>query len=129
METIVAESKTTARNPRAEERACLCARVAEENKGSNILVLDLRQLTPIFDFFVIATGSSRRQIHNLAEEIDATMSREGEKRLSIQGYEASRWVAQDYGDVMIHIFDTESRDFYRLEELWADAPRVDWQRG
>jgi ribosome-associated protein len=129
LETITAEVINTARNPFALERAFMCAQVAEDHKGKDILVLDLRDLTPIFDFFVIATGTSRRQIHTLAEEIDAAMQREGEKRLSIQGYDSSRWVAQDYGDVLVHIFDAEARDYYGLEELWADAPRLDWQRG
>ena len=129
METIVADPKPTTRNESAVDRAILCARVAEDHKGKDILVLDLRGLTPIFDLFVIATGSSRRQIHTLAEEIDAALHAQGQQRLSIQGYEASRWIVQDYGDVLVHMFDSEARDYYRLEDLWADAPRIDWQRG
>ena len=129
METIVAETKHTTRNANAVHRAIHCAQVAEDHKGKDILVLDLRGLTPIFDFFVIATGQSRRQIHTLAEEIDAAMRSEGQERLSIQGYEASRWIVQDYGDVIVHVFDPDAREYYALEELWADAPRIDWQRG
>ncbi|MCI0681308.1 MAG: ribosome silencing factor [Gemmataceae bacterium] len=129
METIVAETKQATRNANAVHRAVLCAQAALDHKGKDILVLDLRGLTPIFDFFVIATGQSRRHIHTLAEEIDAAMHAEGEVRLSIQGYQASRWIVQDYGDVIVHVFDPESRDYYALEELWADAPRIDWQRG
>jgi ribosome-associated protein len=90
--------------------------------------LDLRGVTPIFDFFVLMTGGSRRQIHTLAEEIDAYLRSEGEKRLSIQGYQASRWIVQDYGDLVVHVFDQESRVYYDLEGLWADAPRIDWKR-
>ena len=129
METIVAETKHSTRNANAVNRAVLCAQVAEDHKGKDILVLDLRGLTPIFDFFVIATGQSRRQIHTLAEEIDAAMRAEGQERLSIQGYEASRWIVQDYGDVIVHVFDPEAREYYALEDLWADAPRIDWLRG
>jgi ribosome-associated protein len=110
------------------EQAIQCARIAEDNKAKDILILDLRGITPIFDFFVIMTGASRRQIHTLAEEADAFMRTEGEKRLSIQGYQASRWVVQDYGDIIVHVFDQESRGFYALEDLWADAKRVDWKR-
>ncbi len=112
----------------ALERACLSARVAQENKGRDILVLDMRPITPLYDFFVIATGVSRRQIHTLAEEIDASLQEQGDKRLSIEGYEASKWVVQDYGDVVIHVFDPSTRAYYALEELWADAPRIDWER-
>jgi len=119
----------TSRTQVAIDRAVLSARTGEDNKGKDILVLDMRGITPLYDFFVIITGSSRRQIHTLAEEIDAALAAEGDKRLSISGYQASRWVIQDYGDVVVHVFDKEARAYYALEELWADAPRVDWQRG
>jgi ribosome-associated protein len=112
----------------AEERACLCARVAADNKARDIVVLDMRGITPLYDFFVLATGTSRRQIHTLAEEIDAALRAEGDRRLSIEGYEASRWVVQDYGDVVVHVFDPDTRSYYDVEELWADASRVDWER-
>jgi ribosome-associated protein len=110
------------------EQAIQCARIAEDNKAKDIVVLDLRGVTPIFDFFVLMTGASRRQLHTLAEEIDAYLRSEGEKRLSIQGYQASRWIVQDYGDIVVHVFDQESRSYYALEDLWADAKRVDWKR-
>ncbi len=123
---ILTENPT--RNQLSLEQAIQCARIAEDNKSKDILVLDMRGITPIFDFFVIMTGASRRQIHTLAEEVDAYMRTEGEKRLSIQGYQASRWVVQDYGDIVVHVFDQESRGYYGLEDLWADAPRIDWKR-
>ena len=110
------------------ERACLSARVALDNKGRNVVVLDMRGITPLYDFFVLATGASRRQIHTIAEEIDAALHEQGDKRLTIAGYEASKWVVQDYGDVMVHVFDQPTREYYSLEDLWADAPRVDWER-
>jgi ribosome-associated protein len=110
------------------QRAARCAQVAADNKARDILVLDMRGLTPLYDFFVIATGTSRRQIHTLAEEIDAMMRAEGDTRLGIEGYEASKWVVQDYGDIVVHLFDPDTRLFYGLEDLWADAPRVDWEQ-
>jgi len=110
------------------EQAIHCARIGDDNKAKDILILDLRGITPIFDFFVVMTGSSRRQLHTLAEEVDDYMTGEGEKRLSIQGYQASRWIVQDYGDIVVHVFDKESREYFALEELWADAPHVDWKR-
>jgi ribosome-associated protein len=118
----------TSRPQVALDHALLCARVAQDNKGKDILVLDMRGITPLYDYFVIATGASRRQIHTLAEEIDAALAAEGEKRLSISGYQANRWVIQDYGDIVVHIFDKEAREYYSLEELWADAPRLEWDR-
>jgi len=110
------------------DRACLAAHVATENKGRDVLVLDMRGITPLYDFFVLATGASRRQIHTITEEIDAAMHGHGDRRLSVEGYESSKWVVQDYGDVVVHVFDDPTRQYYAIEELWADAPRVDWQR-
>jgi ribosome-associated protein len=119
---------TPTRAPLNLERALQCARIGDDNKAKDIVILDLRGITPIFDYFILMTGASRRQIHTLAEEVDDFMRSEGEKRLSIQGYQASRWVVQDYGDIVVHVFDQESREYYALEELWADAPHVDWKR-
>ena len=112
----------------ASERAALCARVAADHKARDITVLDMRGVTPLYDFLVLATGGSRRQIHTLAEEIDAALHAEGDARLGIEGYEASKWVVQDYGDVVVHVFDADTRAYYGLEDLWADAVRVDWER-
>jgi ribosome-associated protein len=109
------------------DRACLCARVASENKARNIVVLDMRGLTPLYDFLVLVTGTSRRQIHTVTEEIDAALRERGDLRLSVEGYEASTWVVQDYGDVMVHVFTPQTREYYALEDLWADAPRIDWE--
>ncbi len=113
----------------AEHRARLCARIADENKARDIRVLDMRGITQLYDFFVLTTGIGRRQMHAIAEEIDAAMRAEGDERLGIEGYETSRWIVQDYGDVVVHVFDPETRDYYDLEHLWADAGTVDWQRG
>jgi ribosome-associated protein len=112
----------------ALHRACVAARIAADNKGRDILVLDMRPCTPLFDYFIIATGTSRRQIHAITEEVDAALRAEGDERMGLEGYEASKWVVQDYGDIVIHVFDPDTRDYYKLEELWADAVKVDWER-
>jgi ribosome-associated protein len=91
-------------------------------------VLDMRGLHPLYDYFVLCTGASRRQIHTLAEEIDDALRGVGDRRMGIEGYQASKWVVQDYGDVLVHVFDPDTRAYYALEELWADAPRVEWER-
>lgn len=110
------------------ERACLAARVASENKARDVVVLDLRPITPLYDFFVLANGASRRQVHAITEAVDAALTERGDRRLAIEGYESSKWVVQDYGDVVVHVFDPSAREYYSLEDLWADAPRVDWQQ-
>lgn len=113
--------------PPALARAALAAKTAVDNKATNVVVLDMRGLTRLYDYFVIATGASRRQIHAIAEDVDAALRAVGDKRMGIEGYEASKWVVQDYGDVAVHVFDQDTRDYYSLEELWADAPKVDWE--
>lgn len=129
MLTVAAPLKNlTTAQATALERACQCARIAEDNKGRDVVVLDMRGVTPLYDFLVLATGTSRRQLHNIAEEIDTHMNGHGEDRLGLEGYEASKWIIQDYGDVVVHMFDAMTRSYYDLEQLWADAHRVDWQR-
>lgn len=107
--------------------ACRCAEVAEQMKAGDIIVLDLTKITPEFDYFVIATGNSRRQLHAIAEEVDTMMAEAGSRRLGIEGYDNSAWILQDYGDIVLHAFDPKNRELYDLERLWGDAERIDWK--
>jgi ribosome-associated protein len=107
------------------KRALVAARTAAENRGQDIVVLDMRAITPVFDYFVLASGTSRRQLHAMSEEIDDALEKGlGDRRLGIEGYEESRWILLDYGDVVIHLFEPETRAYYALEQLWAHAQRV-----
>jgi len=120
-------SEPTSNAEAGRERAILCARVAEDNKARDVVILDMRGITPLFDFQVLVTGASRRQLHTLAEEIDSALRNLGDERLSIEGYRPAKWIVQDYGDVVVHVFDPDTRAYYALEELWADAPQVAWK--
>ena len=114
------------RSLRSRTLALTAARVAWENRAADIVLLDMRELTPIFDYFLIATGTSRRQLHAVSEEIDHVLQDElGDKRLGLEGYQDSRWILLDYGSLVIHLFDEETRRFYDLEHLWAGASQVD----
>ena len=101
--------------------------MADDYRGRDTLVLDLTNITPFVDYFVLTTGTSRRQMHAVAEEVDRVLQTEGSGRLGIEGYDTSTWILQDYGDIVLHVFTPEARSKYDLEHLWADAPRVDWQ--
>ena len=102
------------------ELALAAARTAEDNRGTNIVVMDVRNQSPIFDYFVIATGTSRRQLHAMSEEIDHKLEDDlGDERMSVEGYRESSWILLDYGSVVIHLFDKDTRDYYSLEALWA----------
>lgn len=129
------ENTTSARPMSAALRAQLeqslklaqaAVRVAAENRGQDILCLDLSAQTSLFDFFVIATGASRRQLAAMASEIDRVMKTEfSERKLSVSGLEESRWIVLDYGSIVVHLFDEDTRQFYDLESLWGDARQVD----
>jgi ribosome-associated protein len=128
---IVAEAQTISPATAALDshpglrRARAAARIAAENRGRDIVILDLRELTPVFDFFVLVSGSSRRQLHAISEEIDRVLEKElGDRRLGIEGYEESRWILLDYGDIVVHMFEPETRAYYAIEELWGQAKRV-----
>ena len=116
-----------ARDPEGLRQACLAARVCDEYRAGDIVVLDLTGITPLFDFFVIATGTSRRQMHAVAKEVDKALKGAGSKRGGREGYDESYWIVEDYGDIVLHVFTEEARENYDLEGLWADAPRVNWQ--
>ena len=109
-------------------RACLSARIADDYRSKDTLVLDMTNVTPIVDYFILTTGSSRRQMHAVAEEVDRMLeAEEGSQRIGLEGYESNSWILQDYGDIVLHIFSPEARSLYELERLWADAPPVDWK--
>ena len=123
--TAVARS-TPGRVARALELATACARVADDNRGKEILLLDLRKATSLVDFFVVITAASRRQSHAIAEDIDKEMKKRGEAKLAVEGSEEGRWVLIDYGDFVVHVLSEEARTYYALEEIWGDADRVEW---
>jgi ribosome-associated protein len=105
--------------------AHVAARVAEENRGRDIAILDMRGLTSVFDYFVIASGSSVRQLHAISDEIEHVVKNTlGDRKLGLEGYTEGGWVLIDYGDVVVHLFDDKARDYYGLEDLWSDAQRV-----
>ncbi|MFO0411122.1 MAG: ribosome silencing factor [Planctomycetota bacterium] len=129
MSTVKSDLTTLANNAQTVadsiESAKVAARIAAENKGQDIVLLDLSQQTSIFDCFLIVTGTSRRQLHAIAEEIDRELKQRGESRITMSGYNESQWIAIDYGGIIVHLFDQEHRQYYDLEGLWGDARRVD----
>jgi len=101
------------------------ARVALDNNGKNVVVMDISGQSAEFDFFVLATGTSRRQLHAISEQTDDALEKGlGERRAGIEGYQESNWIVLDYGNIVIHLFDEETREYYDLESLWADGKRV-----
>jgi len=123
---LISDSESIRENTRGHDLAIAIARVIEETRGKDIRVLDLRSVTEVFDYFVIATGSSRRQMHAVSDEIERIVKANwGDEKRGIEGYNESRWIVIDYGDVVVQLFDSDSRDYWGLEHLWSDAKRVE----
>ena len=119
------DPKAEAKADHARQRALAAARVADETRGTDVHVLDLRGLTDVFDYFVVATGASRRQLHAMADEIEQVMKKQmHDTRRGIEGYEEGRWIVLDYGDVVVHLFDAEAREYWDLEQLWSGCKLV-----
>lgn len=111
---------------RSLELALAAGRTAADNRGQDIVILDLRELTPVFDYFVLVTGTSGRQLRSISEDIDNVLEKElGDKRMGLEGFQDSRWILLDYGTVVVHLFDSETRKYYDLEHLWSAAKRVE----
>ncbi len=124
--SVSAPSSRRAQLEQSLELARAAVRVAAENRGQEILLLDLTDQTSMFDFFLIVTGASRRQLAAISTEIDRMMkSVFNERKLSVSGYEESRWIILDYGNIVVHLFDEDTRRFYDLESLWGDGRVVD----
>lgn len=107
------------------EKALVMARAALEKKAERLLVLDVREITTIADYFIICSGNTSRQANAIADEIDYTLSKQGVYPHHVEGQPECKWVLMDYGDVVVHVFDAETRDFYDLEGLWGFAPAVE----
>lgn len=108
----------------AKELARKVVEIASDRKAEDIVMLDISKVSIIADYFVICTGTSDRQVRAIAREIDEQLGKDGVNPINIEGLVEARWVLMDYGDVLVHVFDPATRDFYRLEQLWAAAQPV-----
>ncbi len=104
-------------------KALICARAAIDKKAENVKVLDLTH-SGFTDYFVICSGFSDRQIQAICNHVTETMKAQGYRLSSSEGYTEGRWILLDFGDVVVHVFLDALREYYDLESLWADAPRI-----
>jgi ribosome-associated protein len=121
-----------AARPSAPERldaqtfAAHIARLLADSNCQDVLVLDLRGLSSITDYFVIASGASERQVHSVAQELADLAAIDGVSGPRLQGGQGARWIVADFIDIMVHLFESQLRPYYDLESLWAEAPKVKW---
>ena len=107
------------------DKARLCLRIIEERKAINPILFEVEKLTSITDYFLVASGNSSRQVQAITRHLNRRLREEGFKPYGIEGEKEGHWVLMDYGDVVVHIFYEPVREFYDLEGLWIDAPRID----
>jgi len=113
--------------PDSRDVAVAAARAASDKQGSRIVILDVRDLIVITDYFVIASGATERQARTIVEEVEKACRDLSVKPVRREGDGEGIWVLLDFVDVVVHVFREEERDFYDLERLWSDAPTVEWE--
>jgi ribosome-associated protein len=111
----------------SKKKAVLAAKCLDGKKASDIVVFEVTAVTSIADYFVIATADSKRQIKTCADYIEEMLSLKGIRSHHLEGMTNLEWVLMDYGDIIVHIFDKDSRLYYGLERLWGDTPRVEFK--
>ena len=97
----------------------------EDKKGEDIKVIDISEVSPISDYFVLASGSNRSQIQAMADSVEEKMHKAGFRLKQVEGYDSANWILMDFVDVVVHIFDRESREFYDLERIWKDGKLIE----
>ena len=110
--------------PHSQQQALSIAHAALDKKASDVLILDVRELTSIADYFIVASGESERQVKAIANHIAREITTEYHITPLVEGAGTSRWILLDFGDIVVHVFKTDIRHYYGLEKMWSDAPRI-----
>ncbi|MEZ4665430.1 MAG: ribosome silencing factor [Thermomicrobiales bacterium] len=108
----------------ARDLALRIAEILADTPASDTVVLDIRGLSTFSDFFVICSGENERQLRAIAEKLQEELREEGVRPQRVEGTPRSGWIVLDYNDAIVHVFDRDLRDFYKMERLWAEAPRL-----
>ncbi|MGI9666942.1 MAG: ribosome silencing factor [Acidimicrobiia bacterium] len=118
-------SQTSKATPEAVDAARTAAQAIADKKGEDIVALDLSGLLVVTDVFLVASGNSTRHVKTLVDDAEEALRLIDRKPIRREGTDFGEWVLLDYGDLVVHVFDTETRAYYELERLWADAPRIE----
>ena len=108
----------------SKEMTSLAIKALEDKKGNDIQVIDIREVSVIADYFIIASGSNQNQVQALADNVEETLGRAGYEPRQTEGYGTATWILMDYNDIIVHIFSEEERLFYDLERIWRDGKTV-----
>ncbi len=108
----------------AEELAKIAVDALEEKKAEDVHVIDIREVSTIADYFIIANGANKSQIQTLADHVEEALGKAGLPLKQTEGYDTANWILMDYHDIVIHIFDKENRLFYDLDRIWRDGKLI-----
>jgi ribosome-associated protein len=121
------QTETTRSNEQATRQfAVEAARLAANTRCHNVALLDVRGISPVTDYMILATGTSPRQMHTVCNDLEEWAGERGVRAFNSDGTESESWMLIDFVDVVVHVFNQESRSFYDLDSLWGDAKRVEW---
>lgn len=110
---------------KSKEMTSLAIKALEDKKGNDIRVIDIRDISIIADYFIIASGNNRNQVQTMADNVEEVLGRADYEPRQTEGYGTAAWILMDYNDIIVHIFSEEDRLFYDLERIWRDGKSVD----
>ena len=110
---------------KVKDMARIVYRALEDKKGEDICIIDISGISPLADYFIITSGSNDSQVKALVDHVEDEMHKAGHSQIQREGLQTGNWVLLDYGDVVVHVFDTENREFYHLERIWSDGKRIE----
>lgn len=125
---IFTKSERSITHIESKDKAIEAAQAALDKKAKDTVILELKELTIIADYFVVCSGESTTQVKAIVENVEKKLRGHRQKPVGIEGLNTARWVLMDYGDVIVHVFEEETRAYYELEKFWLDAPRLPFER-
>lgn len=111
----------------ARDMASIAVKAIDDKLGKEIKVIDIANVSVVADYFIIASGANKNQVQAIVENVEDELAKAGYHPKQVEGYQTANWILLDYGDIIIHIFDEESRLFYDIERIWRDGQDVDVQ--
>ncbi|MCR5404827.1 MAG: ribosome silencing factor [Butyrivibrio sp.] len=108
----------------SKKMAALAVDALEDRKGEDVRVIDISNISTLADYFIIAAGTNHNQVQALADNVQEKLGRSGYITKNVEGYESAHWILLDFGDIIVHVFDSENRLFYDLERIWRDGKQI-----
>ena len=109
----------------SKKMAKMAVDALEDRKGEEVHIIDISEISTLADYFIIASGTNINQVQALADNVQEVLGRAGHMTKNVEGYDSGKWILLDFGDIIVHVFDSENRLFYDLERIWRDGKRIE----